>query len=243
MKYGITSIIITLLFLSTPLTAFAGGIEETCQPIFGGGKTCVQTGELTIDLKVQHPQSKKFQDTINRTDYAFLPGDTVSYEMTITNISSKEAVSDATIKVLFPQFIDYGSGSGKYDNKTKNLTFTINNLAPTKKQSFAVTGKVVAKEKLPKNQDSVCVITQAIATNGNKQSQDNSQICLQKEKVTVTPLPTKPQTQAGQTTKGGLPVLPKAQTKQTPQTGPEALGLVGLLPAAGLGYWLRKKTS
>lgn len=46
---------------------------------------------------------------------------------------------------------------------------------------------------------------------------------------------------SGQTTKGGLPVYSPSTTSQTPPTGPEALSLLGLIPAAAAGFWLRKK--
>ena len=72
----------------------------------------------------------------------------------------------------------------------------------------------------------------------------------------VTPSPTrslekKPATESGQTspsanaeqtTKGGLPVYEPTKADVTPPTGPEALALVTLIPAAALGFYLRKKT-
>lgn len=44
------------------------------------------------------------------------------------------------------------------------------------------------------------------------------------------------------TTKGGLPVYAPAQATNTPGTGPEALGLLSLIPAAAAGIFLRRKT-
>ncbi len=60
---------------------------------------------------------------------------------------------------------------------------------------------------------------------------------------TKTPTPTLTPTPAPQTvTKGGLAVNPPAQATTTPKTGPEMFSLIGLLPAAGIGVWLRRKT-
>lgn len=47
---------------------------------------------------------------------------------------------------------------------------------------------------------------------------------------------------AGQTTKGGLPVYSPTPATETPGTGPEAFGLISLIPAAAAGLYLRKKT-
>jgi len=44
------------------------------------------------------------------------------------------------------------------------------------------------------------------------------------------------------TTKGGLPVYTPTPATQTPGTGPEALGLLSLIPAAAAGIFLRRKT-
>lgn len=56
-----------------------------------------------------------------------------------------------------------------------------------------------------------------------------------------------PQEQAEQpvqndrTTKGGLPVKEPSQTDTTPDTGPAALGLLGLLPVGAIGLYFRHK--
>lgn len=61
-------------------------------------------------------------------------------------------------------------------------------------------------------------------------------------KASPTPIKSGPTPIKSETTKGGLPVLPPSQQKTTPPTGPEMLGLLTLLPAGALGYYLRKKT-
>lgn len=66
--------------------------------------------------------------------------------------------------------------------------------------------------------------------------------------VKMSPTPTrvpvqKPAASSGQnTTKGGLPVYEPTKATETPSTGPEAFGLITLLPAAAAGIWLRRKT-
>ena len=63
---------------------------------------------------------------------------------------------------------------------------------------------------------------------------------------TANPAPTKPATTKKTTalpaqTKGGLPITKPVPTKTATATGPEAFGLIGLIPAAAAGFWLRKK--
>lgn len=61
-------------------------------------------------------------------------------------------------------------------------------------------------------------------------------------KPTATPTQRANQQGSAGTTKGGLPVHEPTNATTTPETGPEMLGLATLIPAAGLGYYLRRKT-
>lgn len=60
------------------------------------------------------------------------------------------------------------------------------------------------------------------------------------KKITATS--TEPVVTNPPTTKGGLPVDTPPPATQTPGTGPEALGLLSLIPAAAAGIFLRRKT-
>ena len=55
----------------------------------------------------------------------------------------------------------------------------------------------------------------------------------------ITPTPVATQTTQTQT-KGGLQVKKPTNASKTPATGPEALGLISLVPMAAAGFWLRK---
>jgi hypothetical protein len=56
------------------------------------------------------------------------------------------------------------------------------------------------------------------------------------------PANTAPVQQQPATTKGGLPIHKPTQTNTTPATGPEAWSLLSLLPMAGAGIWLKKRS-
>lgn len=249
MKKSFIISIATILFFSGLLAhpAMASG-TETCQPIYGGGTTCEQEGTLSVNLTVQNPKSKLYLDNLTRTDFTFTPGQTVTFEILVKNVDKKNAVNNITVKNIFPQYAEFAGKDNNYNAKERTLTVKVDKLNPNEGKAITVQAKVVGKDKLPKNQDIVCIIDQAVATTGNKQSQDNSQFCVQINQpkaaavapIKATPTPKAPQN-TQQTTKGGLPVYPPTQTKTTPPTGPEALALVGLIPAAGLGFWLKKR--
>ena len=60
--------------------------------------------------------------------------------------------------------------------------------------------------------------------------------------TTIVKTPTPAKTSSASQTKGGLPIHNEPDAKTTPATGPEMLGLISLIPAAGMGIWLRRKT-
>ena len=186
----INKIFLSILTLAIfAFMAFAQGVraDTACQPIYGGGQTCVQVGNVVI----------------NKT----------------------------TVKDTLPQFVSFVSGPGSFDSNTKVLTFDVGNLAAGESRTFTIAAKVADADKLPSNQGITCVVNQAMSTaDNNQQSSDNSQFCIGKPVL-------------GETTKGGLKVFPSQPITKTPATGPEMLGLLGLIPSAITGFFLRKKTS
>lgn len=236
MKKIISSIVLSSLFLVfSPARANA---DVSCQPIYGGGQTCVQTGNIVIDKKVQNPQTKAMVDNLGVNDPKYGPDGIVTFQISVTNTSTN-TVNKVQVKDIFPQFFTFSAGAGNYDANAKTLSFDINDLKANETRNFNIVGKIVPANELPVDRGIVCVVNQAKATLDDKTSQDNAQICIEKDAVTtqpgVTVIPSE--------TKGGLKVFPAPVTKKAPATGPELLALFGLLPTGFLGHWIRKKTN
>lgn len=220
--------------------AFAAGVAHasyygatTCQPIYGGGETCATTDKVVLDKKVMTSTQTKggaeaYVDNLSSNDKRFQAGETVKFQLTVTN-PTKSKLDKVVVTDTLPSYIEFVSGPGNYDQNTKTLRFEVLNLNTNESRKFVIEAKVVSADKLPGGQGITCVVNQAMAEVSGSQSKDNSQFCI--EKVVST-------------TKGGQPVMdtPKGLTK-TPATGPEMLALVGLLPAAGAGMYLRRKAS
>lgn len=213
------------------LASFVSAVnaDTSCQPIYGGGQTCVQVGNITINKTVKNPSTGSFVDNLGTGDPKFSPTNTVAFKITVTNTGDSD-ISKTTVKDTLPNYVTFVSGPGKFDNNTKVLTFDVENLAAGASKTFDVTAKVVEAKNLPGDQSTICVVNQATAkTNDNQESSDNAQFCIEKE---VTP-----------TTKGGLKVFPAPEVKTTPSTGPEMFALIGLIPSGLAGLVLRKKAS
>ena len=225
-------IVLTLIFaLLAPMNTNAAGAPN-CTPIYGGGESCLPQDKISIDKKVKTPNSDKFVDNLTQAQAKYKAGDSITFELTITN-KGKDTLKEITVIDKLPAYIIYTSGPGNFDSKTRTLSFRFNNLKPNESRKFMVVGTVNNVGK------STCVVNYASVRSGNLKADDNSRFCLEKSVCVEGPAsgqPTQP------TTKGGFPVMPapKGMT-QTPATGPASLPLLSLLPLGLAGFYIRKK--
>lgn len=226
--------ITTFALLATPVSA-----DVSCQPIYGGGQTCVQTGNVSVDKKLTHPKTNSLVDNIGVNDDKFGPESVVTFQIAVTNTGSAK-ISRVQVRDIFPQYVDFAAGVGNFDGGSKVLSFDVNDLNPSETRTFNIVGKVVKAENLPVNQGTVCVVNQATAkdaSNTGNPSVDNAQLCIQKNLPAVTTQPT-----TVVETKGGIKVFPPQKVLTTPATGPEMLPLLALIPTGLFGAFLRKKS-
>ncbi len=226
--------VISLFAITYSLLAVSAYAAGNCQPIYGGGQTCVTSTNILINKTVQNPSNGQLVDNLSVNDPRFSANQNVSFQLIVTNTGSS-SIDKTTVKDIFPQFVSYVAGPGNFDINSKTLTFEVNNLAVGESRTFTVTGKVSADKELVMGTGVSCVVNQSsaqIISNG-QMSQDNSQFCIQKGAAPV--IPTKG--------KGGLPVLPAPQMAITPATGPEMAALPILGGSGILGWFLRRKSS
>lgn len=218
-----------LIALSAAGSAFASYGEETCQPIYGGGQTCITTNKFFLNKKVLHPTETKgdievFVDNLSINDPKYGPNQTVKFQLIVKN-TGNTTLNELTLTDILPSYVIFVSGPGTYNTDSKTLTFKITNLNPGETRISYIETKVVDPASLPSGQGTVCVVNQASLILGSDESKDNSQFCIE--------IPTK----------GGFQVLGAPNVKQTPATGPEMLPLFGLIPAGLSGLFLRRKAS
>ncbi len=221
--FSIFSLTVLCLLIALPAKA-----DVSCQPIYGGGETCIQVGQVTIAKTVQNPTTGSFVNNLGVNDPKFSPASTVTFHLTVTNTGGT-SISKVDVSDIFPQFVDFVSGAGSFDANTKTLSFEVDNLNAGETRIFTVQGKTASADQFPVSQGITCVVNQATAVSDNgQQSSSNSQFCIQKPVLG--------------TTKGGLQVLPAPSVTTTPPTGPETLPLIGLIPAGLAGFIFRKKS-
>ena len=226
--------ILNFVILTVFSLALAGGLSPAfaeCQPLYGGGQSCVTNFSFTINKLVQVPGkgNGQYVDNLSVNDPKYSPSQNVNYQIVVTNTGSN-TIPTLTVNDTFPQFITFVSGAGNYNKSNNTLNFTINNLEAGKSVTYVLTAKTTDANTLPNqgiicNPDQVTNRVSAADSNGNTDS-DSSQVCIQKNVLGATP----------------PPVLPAPKIVATPATGAEMLPLLGLIPGALGGLILRKKS-
>lgn len=227
--------LITIAFLSiatyllslviTPIT-YAG---FSCQPIYGGGQTCVLAETISVNKTVMNPATSKMVESLGINDPKYLASQLVTFQIAITNTSGN-TISHVDVTDALPQFTLFNAGPGNFNALTNTLTFGIDNLSPNETRTVTMVGKITSIDKLPSSQMVTCVVNQVTVTaNTGAMSQDNAQFCIEK-KVPVT-------------TKGGFPTVSTVPISTTPSTGPGSLALFSLIPTGLAGWYLRKTTN
>lgn len=229
MKKYLITITFLIGLLASPKTSFA---ETICQPIYGGGQTCTQSGNVAIDKKIVHPKTNILVDNIGINDDKFAPESIATFQLAVTNTGGTK-ISRVKVTDIFPQNITFVAGVGNFDTSTKILSFEINDLNPNETKTFNIVGKIASANDLPVDRGIVCVVNQATAkdVSASQESRDTAQLCIQKDLPVTQPTETK----------GGIKVFAPQKTFTTPATGPEMLPLFALLPTGILGAFLRKK--
>jgi uncharacterized repeat protein (TIGR01451 family) len=228
--------IFTFLYI---LFTFPVNAQTPCQPIYGGGQTCVPTGNILVDKKVLDPKTKKMTDNLTINDSKFQPGSIINFQIALTN-TGKAEIKQIKVKDIFPQYIGFTNGPGNFDANTQTLAFEVANLKPKETRNFTVTGTVVDESRLPISLGIICAVVQTIATTTDAgTSQDNTQFCIQKTSLSSSA--GQKQVLAAQIPNDKFTVLPAPVITTTPATGSQLFPLLALIPAGIAGLFLKKK--
>jgi len=212
--------IITLGFIT--VAAQAAGTSN-CQVIYGGGESCNPEIKFTLDKKVQKPtKGGEMVDNLSINDEKFISGQDVVFKITIHNTGNQNIT--LTVVDTLPQYVDFISG-GTYDNDKRTVNNTIE-LNPDQKKDINIVTRVVSNEKLAQDKTITCVTNIVRGTGNNGATADDaSQFCIEK-RVVAKPTPQ---------------VFEATPVKKIPETGPEMLPLLGLIPAGIAGFAMRRK--
>src|SRR5258708_13916347 len=177
-----------ILFLLIITPAFADNTYGTsCTPIYGGGTTCAQVGNISINKTVAKPtvqnptSSSDYVQNLDINSSKYSPGQQINFQITVTNTSTS-TLNSIIVKDMFPATVTFVAGPGSFDTTTQTLTYTLSNVQPNESRTDTIRGKIVSLDKLPSDQAIKCDVNQATAgQTGQEASVSNAQFCIQKQ--------------------------------------------------------------
>lgn len=219
-----------VILLSTiSINTYAG---SNCQSLYGGGQTCPTENKLVLDKKVLNPKSnttkggviaEEFVDNLNINDPKYKAGQTIRFQLNITNIG-KTTLQNILIEDTLPENIIFTPTEGNYDSNSHKYTQTIPQLNADETKTIIITGTIAEDKNLPQDLGVICSVNNATAQTTNNYTDDSAGYCIERN-----PQPERT-------------VYQVPNIKSTPKTGPELLALIGLIPSGIGGILLRKKS-
>ena len=227
-KNVLTTALITGAFLAAAGVSYADGSSQ-CQIVYGGGQVCQQQIKFTIDKKVMQPtKGGGYVDNLTINDAHFQAGGNASFQITLTNTGS-QTINQLTVVDTLPSYLTFVAGPGTYNADNHTITYTISNLEVGKSDQQTYTTAIADQKTLPQNQNVICLNNNVTGNDNNGDTaSDTSSLCVENP-VTPTSVPTPK-------------VFGTIPPKSVPNTGPEMLPLLGLIPAGLSGLFLRRKS-
>lgn len=224
----IKNYLITLTAFAALLTqtnsVFAAGTSQ-CQIIYGGGQICQDKIQFSIDKKVMsNTKGGSFVDNLTSNDTRFQPATDVTFQITVTNTGDKTIPTLNVVDTL-PSNTTFVSGAGSYNSSNNTISYTISNLEAGKSNTQTFVARIANSSNFS---DAVTCLTNNVSANDNNgtSATDKAGFCVEKA-ATALPQPK---------------IFKEAPPKTIPQTGPELLPLLSLIPAGITGYFLRRKS-
>lgn len=186
-----SAIISSVLFFASLSGTFAA---VRCETQYGGGETCVRTGELQIDKEVCNADkdesgkyldcdlnNDEFVDNFSIDDQRFATNQEVVFKLKIKNVGD-DTLFGIDVTDTLPSYLFFSGGS--------TSTFTIDKLNPGEEFVKFIRTRVVAESQLPAEKSLICLVNTAEAeANNGEHDKDTAQICIGKKVLGITTLP------------------------------------------------------
>ncbi len=170
-------------FLGVIFLALSFGVSlaaERCETLYGGGETCVRTGELQIDKEIWDPQNDHYVDNLGVTSYKFGTAEEIKFSLIVKNVGD-ETLEDIKVVDELPEYLFFTNGSDD--------TYYIDHLNPGDSEEIIVYAQVKAESQLPADKSLVCVVNVGEAWADDEHDRDTAQLCITKKVLGITTLP------------------------------------------------------
>jgi uncharacterized repeat protein (TIGR01451 family) len=194
-------IALSIIALSSLVSANAIEAKEICYTQYGGGETCFDVDEnskLDVTKEVYNPKTKDYEENIDYRNYLFDPEETIKFRIVVKN-KGETTIENIKVKDVLPSYVTYESGDGDDSNDGSRVEFDEFDLEPGESEEFEFKAEVSDDGILPKD-DRLCLTNIATAkgevedSNDTESDTDYANFCIKlpevKGKETISKLPT-----------------------------------------------------
>lgn len=161
----------------------------SCTNSYGSSVEC-PPNRLEVNKKVRHPtDSNIFVENLTSNDARYSPGDTVEYEIAVTN-SSNVDYTEVTISDTLPTGLTFVGGPGSYNSTNRILTYTLSPLKAGETIRTRFTAKV-REAAVFGNAELTCNVNNYVKVTGpdGQTDEDTASLCVQTKVLGATTLP------------------------------------------------------
>jgi hypothetical protein len=156
-----------------------------------GGQT--PSYSLIIDKAVAKPGAQKgetaqYVDNLSPSDPRFAPSQDVWFKIKVKN-TANVALQAVEVKDNVPEYLLPLEGPGKWDEQTRTLTWNAGNFAIDEEKTYYVKMRVYEQKKLPADKGLFCIVNKATAKNNIAYDEDTAQLCIEKQVLDVSTMP------------------------------------------------------
>lgn len=168
-------------FLFTPNLSFAA---IRCETQYGGGQTCVKTGNIQVNKQVKEitgNDTHEWRDNLVHvtSDKFFKPQDLVEYRIKVKNVGDVDFATVILTDTL-PSQLELVEGS---------LSQELKNLKVNEEREIFIKAKVKNADQLGNSNTNCDIANTAKAVSGDQSDQDTAKVCVQKFPETAKALP------------------------------------------------------
>ena len=164
------------------------GETPSCTNQYGSTVEC-PPNHIVINKKVRSAtHTNVFVENITSADTAYSAGSEIEYDIAVTNTSNTNFATVTVIDV-FPTWVTFVSGPGRYEASQNKLTYELSNLLAGQTVHNRIVVKAKDASAFPN--DLTCdIVNTATATGpGGQSDQDTASLCVQTKIMGVTTLP------------------------------------------------------
>lgn len=156
-------------------------------PIVAGAQYYSQNDQkrvITIDKKIRLPKDNVVLDNVSDTNYVFVEGDTIEFEIVVTN-TGNEDLTDIKLSDVMPQYLSMVFNPGSLDKNSNTVNWNLDKLSPGESKTYVIRAKISGVESVNRIQ-TIKLTNKAYAVAGDVSDKDFATYFVAKKIVPTT---------------------------------------------------------